>query len=555
MIRTILVFLVLLKAALTCKAETQALPPPPQPTAANVATYFVIPIKGGIGNDFTAARMKMLLQQAITLSPTVIVLEIDTGGGSVQDAERIIDLIIANKNLRFVALVRRALSAGAAITLACKEIYLTESATIGGAVSYRLGDDGNPVQLQADVAEKFQSIWRAVCRKAAEYGDHPSLIAEAMVDPDFSLTIRKEGEKVIIERNGRGELLKANNRILTLTAREAVSCGLAKGIVADMDALGNKLSMSGWQVLGQRSVADVESGNAKAESSPGYLYSVLFSKAVSLKLTEDQTSIQEQSAKAEWDAWLKKQSFQRRSVRWTLRLIEARDRRGQTYFRGYDDNGRLMGYFPKSGKLTDILRDDLKSAQNSLNDAADELEKYRSTPYLRSNVPNATKRVQGCLQKVSRVSRLLAEAEACPIEAFATCPEEPSLLVVAFVSKTSKDALAQVSPGNEITLSGYIDTLAFEIPKDRTFLVVIHLDQCILVPEGGIPVDAKTVPQDSNSKSKAAGQLNLARAFLRNGLTEKASTILRSILSEFPGTPEAEQAQKELNDIEQASKD
>jgi hypothetical protein len=149
----------------------------------------------------------------------------------------------------------------------------------------------------------------------------------------------------------------------------------------------------------------------------------------------------------------------------------------------------------------------------------------------------------------------MAEAEAFPIEAYATCPEEPSVLAVAFISKTSKDALAQVSPGNEITLSGYIDTLACKIPKDRTFLVVVQLDQCMLVPDRGIPVEAKTVRPDSIPNSKAAGQLNLARTFLRNGLIEKAATILRSILSEYPGTPEAEQAQKELDNLEQASKD
>jgi ATP-dependent protease ClpP protease subunit len=407
MIRTILALLVLLTAALTCMAETQDPPTPPQPPAPNVATYFVIPIKGGIGSDFTAALMETLLQQAKKLSPTVVVLEIDTGGGDIHDAERIINLIIANKNLRFVALVRRALSAGAAITLACKEIYLTDSAIIGGAVSYRLGDDGNPVQLPADVAEKFQSIWRAVCRKAAEHGDHSSLLAEAMVDPDFSLTIRKEGDKFIIERNGRGEVLKANKRILTLTAREAVSCGLAKGIVAEMDALGKQLSLSGWQVLGQRSIAGVNSGNtAKAESGPGYLYSVLFSKAVSLKLTEHLTSLQEQSAMAEWNAWLKKQSFQRRSVRWTLRLIEARDRRGMTIVRGHDDYGKSVA-FPTSGKLTDILRDNLKSAQDRLEEAKKQLARYRSDRSLfKSSIPPVNEpMVKALQQEVSRVSR------------------------------------------------------------------------------------------------------------------------------------------------------
>jgi len=123
-------------------------------------TYYVIPIKGAIGRHFTAGRMEACLKEAERLKPTVIVLELDTGGGDIYDAERIVDLIIAHKDLRFVAFVRKALSAGATITLACEEIFVTECAVIGGAVSYSVGKDGIPLRLPADVAEKLQSCSR-----------------------------------------------------------------------------------------------------------------------------------------------------------------------------------------------------------------------------------------------------------------------------------------------------------------------------------------------------------------------------------------------------------
>ena len=556
MMRTFLAFGVLLTAALTCFAETRTPPLPPQPAAGNRGTYFVLPIRGVIGSDFTAARMEVLLQQANKLSPSVVVLEIDTGGGSVHDAEQIIDLIIANKNLRFVALVHRALSAGAAIALACKEIYITDTGTVGGGTYYRLGDDGNPVQLPAHAAGKFQPIWLAVFRKAAEHGGHPSLLAEAMADPNFPVTIYKVGDKAVFRRDVREQTLKADNCTLTLTAMAAVSCGLAKGIVADIEALGSQLSMSEWQALGKRSISDVESGNmTKAESGPSNLYTLLFSKAVSLRLTQDLTTIQRQNANAEWNAWLKKQSFQQTSVRWTLCLVEARDRRAKTYARGYDDNGKLLDHFRTSGKLTDFLRDRLRSAEEKLDDCRKKLPQYRSGRTLRSSDPTlAELEVQMWQPVVSGLSRLLEEAEAYPIEVFATCPEEPSSLVVAFISKAARESLTRVSPGNEITLSGCIDTLAYRILEDRAFLVIVQLDHCMLVPDQSIPAEVKAVPADSNSNRKAAGQLNLARAFLRNGLTEKATAILRSILSDYPGTTEAQQAQGQLDNIEQASR-
>lgn len=204
----------------------------------------VIPVAGVIGDDFTAGRMKAIVDGAVKASISTVVLDLNTPGGSVPDAEQIVDIIIAHKEIRFIALVRRALSAGATITLACKEIYVTEGATIGAAVSFAPDASGRPTNLNKDVAEKFQSAWRAVCRKAAEFGGHPSIIAEAMVDPDFALTMHKEGDVVICERNGKGETIKASDRILTLTAREAVSCQLAKMVVADLPSLDKELSLS-----------------------------------------------------------------------------------------------------------------------------------------------------------------------------------------------------------------------------------------------------------------------------------------------------------------------
>jgi hypothetical protein len=214
------------------------------PAAAEKPTYMVIPIRGMIGKDFSSQLMKIHLERAEKLKPTVVVLEVDTGGGDIVEAERIVDLLIAAKGTRFVAFVRKALSAGATITLACKEIFVTEGATIGAATSYQVGEDGMPGVL----AEKFQSAWRAVCRKAAECGRHPAVLADAMVDPDFALTMRIEREMVVLERDGHGSVLKARGRILTLTARESVSCGLAKGIVADIPELGERLSMRAWQL-------------------------------------------------------------------------------------------------------------------------------------------------------------------------------------------------------------------------------------------------------------------------------------------------------------------
>lgn len=210
-------------------------------------SYFVILIRGAIGDDVTSGQVQAELKKAAALAPTAVVLDIDTPGGSTLHAEEIIKGIIEAKDLRLVAFVRQALSAGAAVALACKEIYVAETATIGGLVSFIAGQDGLPVDLPPDFKEKRQSIWRATCRLAAERGGHSTLIPEAMIDMDFALTMREVDGRRILERDGRGSVIKAKGKILTLTAREAMACGLAIGIVDDYEALGEQMKMRGWE--------------------------------------------------------------------------------------------------------------------------------------------------------------------------------------------------------------------------------------------------------------------------------------------------------------------
>jgi len=193
--------------------------------------YYNIFIKGTIGGNCTAERFEEQVSNATKIAPVGVLLHIDTTGGLIDHAEKMVQTIANAKHLHFIAVVDKAVSAGVPIALACKEVYIREGAIIGGAVSYIPDERGLPVQLPEDVAEKMQSVWRAVCRTAAEYGGHSPLIPEAMTDLDFSLTMREENGRVVLERDGSGDLVKAKGKVLTLTASEAVRCGLAKAVL------------------------------------------------------------------------------------------------------------------------------------------------------------------------------------------------------------------------------------------------------------------------------------------------------------------------------------
>jgi len=494
-------------------------------------TYYVIPIKGAIGRHFTAGRMEACLKDAERLKLTVVVLELDTGGGDIYDAERIVDLIIAHKEMRFVAFVRKALSAGAPITLACEKIFVTESATIGGAVSYSVGEDGIPQQLPAEVAEKFQSIWRAVCRKAAEHGGHPSLLAEAMVDPAFALTMREENGEAVFERDGQGKVLKAKGRILTLTAREAVECGLAEEMVSDFKAVGQCLGMSDWQEIGGRpgvQAADAggpEKSASDAFATPDSLYEMLYRKVVSLGLTDELTQIQEKKVLEDWTTWLDAQRLAGRRVQWTMTLVEARE-------------GKIR-LIPGTSVIQ--CKRMLENAQSSLESATGSVKYYTHDNPRPVELAEAKTRQRYYQQKVRYLSRLLRETKAYPIEVTAKCDNEPRVFhMAAWVSARSRDALTRVAPETEIALSGRIGEVVPYLSHDGVFLIEIILDQCELAQEGAAPPPVGDKDADRDCRE----WLSLARNYLRAGMPEKAVPYLKQVIEEYPDTEYAVQARE-----------
>lgn len=205
-------------------------------------SYVVIPIKGEIGRYVTADLLRKSLKEAARFKPTVVILEVDSPGGLVSETEKIVDVLGSVKGLRVVAYVKRAISAAAIISLGCKEIYMDKKAIMGAATAYTQ----LPWELPEVIEEKMQSIIRASCRKAAELGGHQAIIAEAMMDMGIVLHIEeKEGKKIVVEGDGPN-ILSRKDRLLTLTAQEALDCGLALGIVEDAHSMAGKMGIAGW---------------------------------------------------------------------------------------------------------------------------------------------------------------------------------------------------------------------------------------------------------------------------------------------------------------------
>jgi membrane-bound serine protease (ClpP class) len=176
----------------------------------------VAPVKGMIDLGL-APFIARVLDRAAEERAAAVVLEVNTLGGRLDAAVLIRDQLLKSA-VRTIAFVdTRAISAGALITIAAREIVLAPGATIGAARPVKLAQGGERGET-AD--EKTVSYVRKEFRATAERRGKPVALAEAMVDPDVDLPG-----------------LAPKGKLLTLTADEALQRGLADRRAADVPDL------------------------------------------------------------------------------------------------------------------------------------------------------------------------------------------------------------------------------------------------------------------------------------------------------------------------------
>jgi len=184
---------------------------------ASAGAVYRVPIEGVIELGL-APYVERALREAAEAGAAAVVLDIDTPGGRVDAAERIVDAVQASKVPVYAFVNPRAFSAGALISLAAREIYYAPGGVIGAATPVTGAGEKAP--------EKMVSAMRSEMRALAEARDRDVRIAEAMVDEDVAIPDVNEPGK-----------------LLTLTAGEAVRLGYGRP-AGDWDALVGELGLA-----------------------------------------------------------------------------------------------------------------------------------------------------------------------------------------------------------------------------------------------------------------------------------------------------------------------
>lgn len=187
----------------------------------------VAPIEGVIDLGL-APFVQRVLDEATAAGAKAVILEINTFGGRVDAAVLIRDALLNSKVLTVAFINKRAISAGALISLASEKIAMADGGTIGAATPVQLGLPGSPAQ---PVEEKTVSYMRKEFRATAEQRNRPPLIAEAMVDADVEIPD-------LIEKS----------KLLTLTTKEALQANIADFQANSLEAVLQSLNLADAEI-------------------------------------------------------------------------------------------------------------------------------------------------------------------------------------------------------------------------------------------------------------------------------------------------------------------
>lgn len=159
-----------------------------------------------------APYIRRVINEAEQHRAKAIIFEINTFGGRVDAATQIKDAILESKILTIAFINKRAISAGALISLSCKKIIMAQGSSIGASTVVDM--EGKKQ------SEKYQSYMRSEMRSTAEKNGRRTDIAEAMVD-----------ERVIIQG------LDDSTTLVTLTSAEALKYKMCDTVVKNFDEM------------------------------------------------------------------------------------------------------------------------------------------------------------------------------------------------------------------------------------------------------------------------------------------------------------------------------
>jgi membrane-bound serine protease (ClpP class) len=185
---------------------------------------FVMEIKADIDPRMNR-YVDLALAQATAEDVDIVIIEMDTYGGAVNDANDIRTRILEYEKPVWVFINNDAASAGALISIACDSIYMVPGSNIGAATVVNGGDG-------SQAPDKYQSYMRSIMRSTAEQNGRDPQIAEGMVDDRIAIEGVTEAGKTI-----------------TFTSTEAIKNGFCEMEVTSIEDILEKNKIENYKLI------------------------------------------------------------------------------------------------------------------------------------------------------------------------------------------------------------------------------------------------------------------------------------------------------------------
>lgn len=168
--------------------------------------------------------IQRVLDEAKAADAKAVVLEVNTFGGRVDAATQIKDILLNSEIPTLAYINKRAISAGALISLSCDKIGMAPGSSIGAATVVD--------QSGQKASEKQISYFRAEMGATAEEKGRNRKIAEGMVDEDVEI-----------------EGLSEKGKLITLTAEDAIKWKMADYIAPTLEAFLDSAGYGGEEIV------------------------------------------------------------------------------------------------------------------------------------------------------------------------------------------------------------------------------------------------------------------------------------------------------------------
>jgi membrane-bound serine protease (ClpP class) len=198
---------------------------------------YIVPIRQEIDSSLVYV-VRRGVKEAMAAKADLLVIDMDTDGGSLKSMMEIIDVINEFKGQTVTYVNTKAFSAGALICFATQKIYMAPQSVIGAAAPVQMSPGGGGIQSLPDTVEvKIASAVSALIRAEAEKNGYNVELVDAMVNKTTEFKI---GDKVI---NEKGQLLTLTDKEASAEYGKPLKPLLSSGTISSMDAL---LEMPGY---------------------------------------------------------------------------------------------------------------------------------------------------------------------------------------------------------------------------------------------------------------------------------------------------------------------